>query len=104
MGGKGKPVAAHSSILNIANKIGMQIIQKSMRATREALEKEKDQLESIQIDLGVDMMTGNVLREKVGYEMPHKEFEKTCEVLWNVKGSHRGEKQVSAVLKLLDEI
>ena len=50
------------------------------------------------------MMTGNVLREKVGYEMPHKEFEKTCEVLWNVKGSHRGEKQVSAVLKLLDEI
>ena len=85
MGGEESKGTEHAFIFNVANRIGMKIVEKSMRATREALEKEKAQLESIQHDLGVDMMTGNVLREKNSYELPQKEFEKTCEAL-NIHG------------------
>ena len=47
----------------LAEKIVMAVIKKSCRATKEALLKEKKQIFSIQIDLGVNMMTGTLIRD-----------------------------------------
>ena len=105
LGGLGDENAQQSVALNLANRLGMHIIQKSMRATREALEKEKEQLESIQIDLGVNMMSGNVLREKVNYEFnTSKEFQKTIELLAGMRPEHRSEKLCGSLLKIVEEI
>ena len=75
-----------------------------MRATREALEKEKEQLESIQIDLGVNMMTGNVLREKVNYEFNTKDFQKTIELLATMRSEHRSEKLCGSLMRIVAEV
>ena len=49
----------------LAQKITLMHVKKTFRAQMTELNREKHQLESIQIDLGVDMMSGNVVREKV---------------------------------------
>ena len=69
--------------MTLAQRIGLQTFKKSLRAQQTDLNKEKHQLESIQIDLGVDLMTGNLLREKVNHEFTSKkEFGKTIEILF----------------------
>ena len=50
---------------SLAQKIALMTVKKTFRAQMTELNREKHQLESIQIDLGVDMMNGNVVRERV---------------------------------------
>ena len=49
----------------LAQKITLMHVKKTFRAQMFELNREKHQLESIQIDLGVDMMNGNIVRDKV---------------------------------------
>ena len=58
--------------MSLAARIGLTSLKKSLRAQQSFLEKEKHQLESINIDLGVDLMTGNILREKVAEQFANK--------------------------------
>ena len=73
----------------LAAKLGLEMYKKSMRASREALEKKKKLIESIQIDLGVNMVTGTMIRDRVAYEMTHKNFEKAVELLSTMKSGDR---------------
>lgn len=82
----------------------MGIIQKSIRATKEALEKEKKQLESIQIDLGVNMMTGNVLRDRVSYEFVKKDLQKVIDLLFDTLPEHRTIRQCRELIELIKMI
>ena len=91
----------------ITNKLNTGIVAKSLRASKEALEKKKNQLESIQIDLGVDMMTGNVLRDRVSYEMAHKDLKHVIEMLITTeheKPDHRSSKSCIELVKIIKEI
>ena len=48
-----------------AKTVAMQALKKSCRATKEMLQKEKDQIFTIQVDLGVSLMTGDPLRHPI---------------------------------------
>ena len=77
--------------LSLAARIGLGAFKKSLRAHTTHLSKEKHQLEAIQKDLGVDLMTGNTLREKLPHEFhSKKDLEKTIETLVKLQPEHRG--------------
>ena len=74
----------------------MAQLKKSMRAQDVHLQKEKHQLESIQIDLGVDLMSGGMLRDKVPHSFhTKKDLERTIEMLASTLPEHRGTNQLS---------
>lgn len=80
----------------------MAQLKKSMRAQDVHLQKEKHQLEAIQIDLGVDLMSGSILRDKVPHSFhSKKDLEKTIEVLANTLPEHRGTNQLSDLRKII---
>ena len=91
-----------STKLSLAARIGLSTFKKSIRAQQSDLQKEKGQLKSIQIDLGVDLMTGNVLREKVSHTFVSKrDFQKTIEVLAQYTYEQRTTKQVEELSKIV---
>ena len=91
--------------MTFAQRIGVAAFKKAIRAQQSHLMKEKHQLESIQIDLGVDLMTGNVLREKVNHEFKNKkDFERTVETLANVPIEQRGSKQLQEAIKIVKKM
>lgn len=88
--------------LSLATRIGLGALKKSIRAQKAHLGKEKHQLEAIQRDLGVDLMTGNNLREKLPHEFHTKnDLEKTIETLVKLPPEHRGTRQVGELIKII---
>lgn len=90
----------------LAEKIALMHVKKTFRAQMNELNREKHQLESIQTDLGIDMMTGNVVREKV-QNLFHtkKDFERTVENLVNLTTPEtRSFKQVIDLVKIIKQM
>ena len=77
------------------------IAEKSIYASKDALKKAVQHVEAIQIDLGVNMMTGNVLRERVSYEFVNKELQQVIELLAMYKPEHRTPKQCRKLMMLI---
>ena len=68
-------VNAGGGMASLAKKLALTQLKKSVRAQKSDLLKEKHQLESIMIDLGVDLMTGNLLRSRVETDLTFKQME-----------------------------
>ena len=75
-----------SKKMTLAQRIAGHSLKKSLRAQQSHLRKERHQLEAIQIDLGLDLMTGTLLRDKVPHEFnSFKAFESTVNLLVQYK-------------------
>ena len=91
--------------LTLAQRIGLANFSKTVRAQQSDLEKEKWQVEAIQIDLGVDLMTGNILREKVPKLFStQKDLEKNIEVLAQMAPEHRTHKQTISMIEIVKQM
>lgn len=91
--------------MNLAGLVGMTALKKSLRAQQSHLKKEMHQLESIQIDLGVNLMTGNIIREKVNHEFTNmKLFEQTIETMNTYTAEQRGSKSVVELIKIVKQM
>ena len=82
-------------------KLRMEMVKKQLRANRDRLKQEKHQIESIQMDMGVDILTGNVLREKVSYEFIQTDLQKAIELLATTQPATRSAKSCVELSKII---
>ena len=62
-------------------------------------------MRSIQIDLGVDLMTGGLLREQVTHRFTSKkDYERTVDVLRSPEHEHKSRKQVSELITIVKQM
>lgn len=80
-------------------------LKKQVRAKKSDLEKCRSQYQSIQFDLGVDLMTGNLMREKCNFDfkVKEKDLARSIECLRHAP-EQRSKNQLACLIKVIQQM